>query len=155
MGTQQILMIVLSVIVVGVAVGIGIQMFDNQSKIQTRGACQADLLQFGIGVQAYFRTPTTMGGGGCEFDSSADLVQMMRFINGGNEATTVTTPNGSYVFSATSDEGVSINLATIPSINGWKASGVVAFDGRTDTHFARGVWTYVGPIDTAPTPPTL
>ena len=38
MGTQQILMIVLSVIVVGAAVAVGIQMFDNQSRNQARAA---------------------------------------------------------------------------------------------------------------------
>ncbi|MCL1826657.1 MAG: hypothetical protein FWG20_01320 [Candidatus Cloacimonetes bacterium] len=152
MGTQQILMIVLSVIVVGAAVAVGIQMFDNQSKNQTRAACQADLLQFGVNIQAYFRTPTMMGGGGGEF-VAADLTKVMRFINGGNDATTITTPNGPYVFTAPNVAGIKIDMATIPAVAGWQANAQVTFDGRTDANYEKGIWTYVGPTTNAPAAP--
>jgi len=64
MGTQQILMIILSVIVVGTAIAVGIQMFDTQLENSTRQALAAELMQQAAQAQAYFRTPTAMGGGG-------------------------------------------------------------------------------------------
>jgi len=74
MGTQQILMIILSVIVVGTAIAVGIQMFDNQLENQTRQSLAAELLQQASQVQAWFRTPTMMGGGGNGKDAAGDAI---------------------------------------------------------------------------------
>ncbi len=64
MGTQQILMIVLSVIIVGVAVGVGITMFQNQAVNSNRQAVLADLNNFGAQAIAWYKLPKNMGGGG-------------------------------------------------------------------------------------------
>jgi len=64
MGTQQILMIILSVIVVGTAIAVGIQMFDTQLENQTRQALAAELMQQMSMAKAWWRTPLAMGGGG-------------------------------------------------------------------------------------------
>jgi len=64
MGTQQILMIVLSVIVVGTAITIGIQMFDTQYQNQVKNAIVQDLQRMGVEAQAWYRTPYMAGGGG-------------------------------------------------------------------------------------------
>jgi len=64
MGTQQILMIILSVIVVGTAIAVGIQMFDTQLENQTRNTLAAELMQQMSMAQAWYRTPVMMGGGG-------------------------------------------------------------------------------------------
>ena len=64
MGTQQILMIVLSVIIVGVAVGVGITMFQNQAVNSNRQAVIADLNNFGAQAIAWYKLPENMGGGG-------------------------------------------------------------------------------------------
>ncbi|HPB01198.1 MAG TPA: hypothetical protein PLI55_09975 [Candidatus Marinimicrobia bacterium] len=66
MGTQQILMIVLSVIIVGVAVGVGITMFQNQAINSNRQAVIADLNNFGAQAVAWYKLPKNMGGGGNE-----------------------------------------------------------------------------------------
>ncbi|MCL1827071.1 MAG: hypothetical protein FWG20_03420 [Candidatus Cloacimonetes bacterium] len=152
MGTQQILMIVLSVIVVGAAVAVGIQMFDNQSKNQTKAAVTADLIQFGVAAQAYWRTPSLMGGANNEFNPSTDLAQMMSFINGGVPASDISTPNGTYTFTPNVN-GVDIFLDPIPAIAGWVGVARIAFDARTIAPFERGVWSFVGPKDGQPAPP--
>ncbi len=64
MGTQQILLIVLSVIIVGVAVAVGIQMFNTQAVNSNRQAIVGDLQTLGAQVMQYYRTPTSQGGGG-------------------------------------------------------------------------------------------
>ena len=156
MGTQQILMIVLSVIVVGAAVAVGIQMFDNQSKNQARAAIHADLLRHSVNIQAYHRTPVFMGG--CS-GGTPILGDMMAFINNGATAPTIETPNGTYTFTLNGTAGVNITMASVPTVSGWTALGTVAFDARTGAvgtaNFERGIWTYVGPAATAPAHPTL
>ena len=62
MGTQQILLIVLSVIIVGVAVAVGIQMFNTQRDSSELQAIASDLSNYGAQVVAYLETPITLGG---------------------------------------------------------------------------------------------
>ena len=92
MGTQQILMIVLSVIVVGAAVAVGIQMFDTQANNQARNAQISDLMQMGVQAQAWHRQPELMRAGD-------GLPSMIDFIQRGATGTVITTPNGTYTFS--------------------------------------------------------
>ena len=64
MGTQQILLIVLSVIIVGAAIAVGIQMFNNQAYSANKSAIAADAQSFASQVVQYFKTPTSQGGAG-------------------------------------------------------------------------------------------
>jgi len=63
MGTQQVLLIVLSVIIVGVAVAGGIGMFNKQLENQNRQALIADMNYIAAQAIAYYRMPKTAGGG--------------------------------------------------------------------------------------------
>ena len=67
MGTQQILLIVLSVIIVGAAIGVGIQMFNAQSYSANKSALAADAQLYGTMVIQYYKTPTSLGGAGHNF----------------------------------------------------------------------------------------
>lgn len=64
MGTQQILLIVLSVIIVGIAVAVGITMFNQQAFNSNRSACISDLNMFASQASAWFKTPPSHGGTG-------------------------------------------------------------------------------------------
>jgi len=64
MGTQQILMIILSVIVVGTAIAVGIQMFDTYYDNARRQQGTIELHRICGMVEAWYRTPVAMGGGG-------------------------------------------------------------------------------------------
>ncbi len=79
MGTQQILLIVLSVIIVGVAVAVGIQMFNTQAMNSNRQAIVGDLQTLGAQVMQYYRTPSSQGGGGSSIADGGedDLVGFM------------------------------------------------------------------------------
>jgi len=96
MGTQQILMIVLSVIVVGAAVAVGIQMFDTQSNNQARNAIALDLSQHAVQAQAWYRTPKGMGGGGYEPPSAINDVA--KFVNQTAVGGIFENPNGTFTF---------------------------------------------------------
>ncbi|MDD2651377.1 MAG: hypothetical protein PHF36_09635 [Candidatus Cloacimonetes bacterium] len=112
MGTQQILMIVLSVIIVGAAVAVGIQMFDTQATNSQRTAIAADIQNFGAQVLAFSRTPTSMGGGKGATNLAAvedNLAQYLGFTGTGN---TLENVNAKYTLT------VATNVATIVGVQG-------------------------------------
>jgi len=67
MGQQQILLIVLSVILVGIAIAVGITMFQAQAKQGNIDAIISDLNNLGSVAYQYRIRPITMGGGGGSF----------------------------------------------------------------------------------------
>ena len=94
MGQQQLLLIVLGVIIVGIAVVVGINVFTASSANANRDAVIADLTTLAAMSQQYYRKPTAMGGGGNAFDNT----------NGGTGFSIPTslqsTANGSYTVTA-------------------------------------------------------
>jgi len=64
MGTQQILLIVLSVIIVGVAIAVGITMFRTQAYNANQTAIASEAQQYAAEVIKYFKTPVSQGGSG-------------------------------------------------------------------------------------------
>lgn len=67
MGQQQLLLIVLGVIIVGVAVVVGIQMFSDSAESANIDAVSNELLNYASGAQQYYAKPAAMGGGGKDF----------------------------------------------------------------------------------------
>ncbi|HOD54194.1 MAG TPA: hypothetical protein PKJ08_06690 [Candidatus Cloacimonadota bacterium] len=63
MGTQQILMIVISVIIVGSAIVVGLTMMNAPAQNSLRQQVVYELQFFASQVLAFKRTPTSMGGG--------------------------------------------------------------------------------------------
>ncbi len=93
MGTQQVLLIVLTVIIVGVAVAGGIGMFNKQLESQNRQALIADMNYLAAQAIAYYRLPKTSGGGGNEI-RIADFKQWLSMPTN-NSGNRVLTENGS------------------------------------------------------------
>ncbi|MDP4115147.1 MAG: hypothetical protein Q8903_03385 [Bacteroidota bacterium] len=67
MGQQQLLLIVLGVIVVGIAIVVGINLFNSNAVESNRNAIVADLNNLAAKAIQYYKTPTAMGGGGNSF----------------------------------------------------------------------------------------
>ena len=67
MGQQQLLLIVLGVIIVGIAVVIGINVFVVQSEESAKDAIVSDCTTLGAMAQYYYRRPTSMSGGSNSF----------------------------------------------------------------------------------------
>ncbi len=75
MGTQQILLIVLSVIIVGAAIAVGIQMFNNQAYSANKSAIAAEAQTYATQVVQFYKTPKSQGGLGNELgDNAKDLI---------------------------------------------------------------------------------
>ena len=90
MGQQQLLLIVLGVIVVGIAVVVGINLFTANAVSANRDGVVADLNNLGAMAQQFYRKPSSMGGGGNTFTGWVIPTK------------TDTTPNGTYAATVTS-----------------------------------------------------
>jgi Tfp pilus assembly protein PilE len=71
MGQQQLLLIILGVIVVGIAVAVGITMFQDNAISANRDAVTNDLVNLAARAQQYYRRPTALGGGQGSFAACA------------------------------------------------------------------------------------
>lgn len=67
MGQQQLLLIVIGVIIVGIAIVVGINIASTSAQSANRDAVISDLNNIGIFAQEYYKKPKTMGGGGNSF----------------------------------------------------------------------------------------
>jgi len=67
MGSQQVLMIVVGVVIVGIAIAIGMFMFRDQAAATSRDSISNDLVSLATAAQKYYRRPATFGGGGNSF----------------------------------------------------------------------------------------
>lgn len=67
MGQQQLLLILLGTIVVGVAVVVGINLFTANGIEAKRNNIVNDLIHLGSEAQKYYKTPEAMGGGSQKF----------------------------------------------------------------------------------------
>ena len=71
MGQQQLLLIVLGVIIVGIAIAVGISMFKSNAQSSNRDQVINDLNNLAAKAQQYFRKPTSMAGGQQSFGGFA------------------------------------------------------------------------------------
>ncbi|MCK9279773.1 MAG: hypothetical protein M0P71_04065 [Melioribacteraceae bacterium] len=81
MGQQQLLLIVLGVIIVGIAVVVGINVFTASSSQANRDAITADLTNLASLAQTYYRKPTALGGGGNTFTGWTVPTSLVRTPN--------------------------------------------------------------------------
>lgn len=67
MGQQQLLLIVLGVIIVGIAIVVGLNVFTTSSLNANNDAIISDLTNLTAMAQQYYKKPASMGGGGNTF----------------------------------------------------------------------------------------
>ncbi len=89
MGTQQLLLIVIGVVLVGIMIAVGLFMFRDQAAATNRDSLSNDLVQLAAAAQKYYRRPSTFGGGGNSFNN----------LTMDKLTTKPSTSNGSYVLS--------------------------------------------------------
>ena len=82
MGQQQLLLIVLGVIVVGIAVVVGINLFNANAVSSNRDGVVSDLNNLGAMAQQFYKKPISMGGGGNTFTGFALPTQLDTTANG-------------------------------------------------------------------------
>ncbi len=108
MGQQQLLLIVLGVIVVGIAVVVGINLFNANAVSSNRDGVVSDLNNLGAMAQQFYKKPTSMGGGGNTFTGWAIALELD------------TTANGTYAATVNAQSVTIVGTGTENSDNGSK-----------------------------------
>ncbi len=128
MGQQQLLLIVLGVIIVGIAIAVGISMFKSNAQSSNRDQVINDLNNLAAKAQQFYRKPVAMAGGGQSFGGFT-----MAAVDTGNA-------NGSYWVQAT-DPGPANTYVAHTGIMG----GTVGAVGTAlDSIYICGIGTEVG-----------
>jgi hypothetical protein len=99
MGQQQLLLIVLGVIVVGIAVVVGINLFSANAESSTQDSMVSQGTSLGALAQQFYKKPVAMGGGGNDFTS---------FTNSKVSAELLDTPDATWTISGQSATGCTI-----------------------------------------------
>lgn len=104
MGQQQLLLVVLGTIIIGIAVIVGVTMFQANAIETTRNAIINDLGFFAQNARAYYWKPKSMGGGERDF-SGVTITTVIKMPETDNAIY--------YVESATKDELVMVGVGKI------------------------------------------
>jgi len=100
LGTHQIMLVILSVVLVAVATALGIFIFQNQSQNTNRQLMVNDLNFLGTEALRFWRTPPSLGGGAPTI-TSADQAQLEFYLHWAGD--TNRTASGIYSVQANDD----------------------------------------------------
>lgn len=124
MGQQQLLLIILGVIIVGIAIAVGLSLFSAQSIQANKDAIINDLNNIAAHAYQFKIRPSSMGGGQGSY-SGYNIPSKMA-------------SNENATYSATAGASTVSIVATSNSNTTNTVTGVVDSDGRL------GSWTYAG-----------
>ena len=107
MGQQQLLLVILVTILVGIATVVAINIFGTAAEQANRDAVRQDLLSAVAQGQAIWARPAAMGGAGGSFDNLTDI-RRLNIPRGSAAGATYTdaqidNDNGSYTMNASDD----------------------------------------------------
>jgi Tfp pilus assembly protein PilE len=139
MGQQQLLLIILGVIVVGIAVAVGITMFNDSAVSANRDAVTNDLVNLASRAQQYYRRPTALGGGGGSFVNltSGSGMKLITKTSGSSMA------NGNGTYTIVSSSASTIQFQGLGSETG--------NDGSNKVKVVMDVWADSAKVDPAST----
>ena len=111
MGQQQLLLIVLGVIIVGIAIVVGINLFNANAVSSNRDAVISDLNNLAAMAHQYYMKPGTMGGGGNSYLNFAMPTGLSSNANGTYTISTAGSSTG-IVFQGVGTQLVGSNKVT-------------------------------------------
>ncbi len=101
MGQQQLLLVILVTIIVGIATVVAINTFGAAADSANVDAVRQDMLQIAAAAQGYYMRPTMLGGGGRSFDN----IDFENFSFAGTvDGDDAFNENGRYNISSTADD---------------------------------------------------
>ena len=116
MGQQQIMLIILGVIVVGIAIAVGIAQFGSQSVSSNKDGLTNDLNNLSANAYQFKILPSSMGGGGNSYASYTVPSKLQSNEDG--TLSVVTASAASVTFLATSALGYGTITAVVDSAGG-------------------------------------
>ena len=126
MGQQQLLLIILGVIIVGIAIAVGLSLFSAQSVQSNRDAMINDLNNLAAQAYQFYIRPTSMGGGQSDYTTFTIPTKMQTNENGTYTVSSHTTTT--IVFLATSAQNSSNTIKVTIDQNGKLTSWIYAGD---------------------------
>lgn len=102
MGQQQLLLVILGVIMVGIAIAVGISLFGSWSVSSTRDSLINDVQSLAADAFQYKSRPANMGGGGGKYLGYVIPIRLRSNDNGTFTPTTPVATSQSVTFVATS-----------------------------------------------------
>jgi hypothetical protein len=90
MGQQQLLLIVLGVIVVGIAIAAGMGLFSASKESSIKDELSAQNVAIAANIQQYYSKPLSLGGGNLKFDGYILPIKMKTTTNGSYDLGTPT-----------------------------------------------------------------
>ena len=98
MGQQQLLLIVVTTVIIGLAIMIGVDVFGSSMAKANEDSVRKDIIEVSSRLQQFYRTPSVLGGGDYGFPSSLTFNNIGYY---GDEVNGVTfeNANGSYTLS--------------------------------------------------------
>jgi hypothetical protein len=128
MGQQQLLLIILGVIIVGIAIAVGLSMFSAQSISSNKDAMINDLNNIFANAYQYKIRPGTMGGGGGKYTGYQIPATLSSNENGFYRVTTVTDSTVAFEAKSSQDStnrtiSVSIGADGRPISTSWSYTG--------------------------------
>lgn len=79
MGQQQLLLIVLGVIIVGIAIVVGINLFNANAESSAQDSLVSQGTNIGALAQQYYKKPTALGGGGNSFTPPSPATTFVQY----------------------------------------------------------------------------
>ena len=116
MGYQQILMLVLAVIIIGLSAAVGLTMFTQEMTKMNRHSIISDMNIFAGVANAYYKSPANLGGGNNIWD--VDKLGLWFGYNYDVENNLISNNNGAYIFSSSGDVLTILGTGTSVGNNG-------------------------------------
>ncbi len=110
MGSQQVLMLVIGVIIVGVAIAVGISMFSGSAYNANVQAITSELANMRAQADQYWRLPADLGGAGQDMlrTNMSSLGSIMGFEDSGDGTLMYKSGNGEFRLTSLTDTSVTI-----------------------------------------------
>ena len=133
MGQQQLLLVILVTIIVGIATVVAINTFGSAADSANIDAVRQDIATFASSAQGYFMKPEMLGGGGGDFEGITFRSVAFPADQYSGDNLTVVNANGVYTFPApaATDTVVTITAHPASRINGPVTLTATATEGQT------------------------
>lgn len=117
MGQQQLLLLILAAIIVGIAIVMGINMFGENAVQANQDAVTQDVLTIASRAQGWYRRPAQMGGGGRTFTGlGLDDINFASTNDNGSYSVTITSPQQITITGTGTEDGDSDGQALQVSV---------------------------------------
>ncbi len=123
MGQQQLLLIILGVIIVGIAIAVGVAQFGAHSTQANKDGVTSSLVNIAANAYQFKIRPTTMGGGGGQYTNYTVPSKMAQ------------DDNGTYALGTVSSNSIQI-LGTSTINTAWVATCTADDTGKTAITYA-------------------